>query len=112
MSEYTSCPNVMFSALMTNTNTILRNVWFNKAVQIDKPYNTDLKCVYSDLLDEFLNFKSVTFVADDVSKIFIFELDYPMYTMSFAHNIGLRDFKDAYLVIEIFEKKKINEIGG
>lgn len=91
-----------YEVLTTKTETILRMPYFSKS---GRPYTRctpTSKYVYSELLDENLNFKNVTSIEDNISKIFIFELDYPMYTMSGMHNIGLKDFKDAYLVIEIF----------
>ena len=44
---------------------------------------------------------------DKVSTIFIFKLKPQMYTMSDVHHIGLKNFDDAYLIVEFISENII-----
>jgi len=95
-----------FEALITETETILKHFWFIPksmkpyAVSIDKKCGHDI--IYSRLLDEYLNVDDYDIIQDSVSTLGIFKLPPYMYTMSDCHNIGLKQFDNTYLLIELF----------
>ena len=94
-----------FEALMTETDTILSNSYIFPSLKRDtevvflKLHNR--QTVYSTLLDEVLNVEHYLIIEDSVSKMFIFKLSPNMYTMSDYHNIGLKNYANAYLIVEV-----------
>lgn len=95
-----------FEVLVTENQTVLKSFFIKDSSNpIIKTINNK-PIVYSDLLDECLNVDSFKIVEDLVSKLFIFKLSSNMYTMSEYHNIGLKNYDDAYLLVEIFENNR------
>jgi hypothetical protein len=96
-----------FEALVTETKTIFKYSWLIPKstmpciIPIDKKCGRDI--IYSRLLDEYLNVDDYDIIQDSVSTLGIFKLPPYMYTMSDCHNIGLKQFDNAYLLIELFD---------
>lgn len=97
---------VKFEVLVTENQTVLKSFFIKDSSNpVIKTINNKT-IVYSDLLDECLNVDSFEIVEDLVSKLFIFKLSSNMYTMSECHSIGLKNYDDAYLLVEIFENNR------
>ena len=111
---------IKFEALFTDKETVARKLAIKDEYCIDyNPQSTYIykpleryKCVYSEMFDEYLNYKDMKTLKDDTSILYIFELDDPMYTMESVHNIGLKNFDNAMLVVEYLlvpKKQSITE---
>jgi len=89
--------SIMFECIVENKHTILTNFRCIEANELNFKKDT----VYANILDEYLNYEQVTISSDWVSNVYIFKLKDDTYTMSSSHNIGLRNLKDAYYIVEI-----------
>ena len=90
---------MMFECIVENKHTILTNFKCREAHRLNLQFKKD--AVYANILDEYLNYEQVTVSSDWVSSVYIFKLKDDTYTMSSSHNIGLRNLKDAYYIVEI-----------
>ena len=97
---------VYFEALVTETKTVLKNLYLYPdqstpyAIPIDKKCGRDV--VYSTSLDEYLNVDDYNIMRDSTTTLGVFKLASDMYTMINCHNIGLEQFDNAYLLVELF----------
>ena len=98
-----------FEALVTSNETILKQLYFAynpTAPNLSAIPNSHRKghpVVYSFLLDEALNVDSYEVFNDDTSKLYVFKLSSDMCITDKDYKIGLKDFDDAYLLIELFD---------
>lgn len=91
--------SIMFECIVENKNKLLTNFKCREANRSSFEFKKDT--VYANILDEYLNYEQVTILRDSVSDVYIFKLKDDTYTMSSAHNIGLRNLKNAYYIVEI-----------
>ena len=95
-----------FEALVTETETVFKHLWFIPKSMMPHTIPINKKrehvIIYSRLLDECLDVDDYDIIQDSVSTLGIFKLPPYMYTMSDCHNIGLKQFDNTYLLIELF----------
>lgn len=97
---------IHFEALITETKTVFKYAWSIPKLMMPCMIPIDKKCehdiLYSTLLDGYLYIDDYNIIQDSTSTLGIFKLASDMYAMSDCHNIGFKQFDDAYLLIELF----------
>ncbi len=116
---------IKFEALMTKERTVIRKVTIKDAHCIDynpqssyiymplgRHYRVNDRdmSVYSEMIDESLNYTNVTELKDDVSILYIYELSNDICTKPSPKNMGINDLKNAVLVVEYRIISKIQSI--